>query len=137
MSDIPGGVPLSPAEQARQEQWQSLRCVVDQAFRLLPGGPGQGEGPSPADVDRIVRTLALLYQTTSRGESLYEWLGIGFGVDRAEAEFQAALAIRDIMGGLGGQGDPGGRDQQEEDADAAQAERAADLFATVPERTAP
>jgi hypothetical protein len=141
MSDIPGGTPLTPSEQAVQEQWQSLRRIVDQAFRLLPGGPGQGEGPTQADVDRVVRTVFYLYQltgvsqTTGGRRTLYEWLGIGFTADRAEAEIQAALAIRDLLLGIGDQSDPGGFNSNDDDADAAQSERAAVLFATIPEQT--
>jgi hypothetical protein len=144
MSDISGGTPLTPAEQAVQEQWQSLRRIVDQAFRMLPGGPGQGEGPTQDDVDRVVRTVVFLYQTTIReypqprnAPTLYEWLGVGFGVDRVEAEVQAALAIRDLLLVVGDQSDPGGFSQADDDADAAQAERAAELFATIPEHPNP
>jgi hypothetical protein len=140
MSDIPGGTPLTPAEQAIQEQWQSLRRIVDQAFRMLPGGPGQGEGPTPDDVDKIVQTILYLYQVTATLKAtgarpaLFEWLGISFGVDPAEAEFQAAHAIRDIMLAVGDQSDPGGRNRQEEDADIDLAARAAELFATIAEQ---
>jgi hypothetical protein len=130
MGGIPGGTPLTPAEREVQEQWASLRRIVEEALRFMPGGPGQGEGPLPSDVDRVVETLLFLYRITGRGQPLFDWLGIAFRVDPAVAEVEAAMAVRDIILMLqeSDELEPGSDDDDTEEA-----ERAAERFATVPD----
>jgi hypothetical protein len=135
---IPGGVPLSPAEQAQREQWTTLRRVVEDALRFMPGGPGQGEGPLPSEIDRVVETLLFLYGVTGQGKSLYDWLGVAFHVEPAVAQTEASLAIRDILLALHVQQSDGLEpDSDVDDLDFDEAANAAELFATVRDEDLP
>ncbi len=134
MGGIPGGVPLTPAERAEHEQWTSLRRIVEEALRFMPGGPGQGEGPLPSEIDRVVETLLFLYQVSGRGQPLFDWLGVAFHIEPAVAETEAALAIHDIVLALQ---EPDEFEPGADEDDAEEAAQAAELFATVPDENLP
>jgi hypothetical protein len=134
MGGIPGGVPLTPAERATQEQWSSLRRIVEDALRFMPGGPGQGEGPLPSEIDRVVDTLLFLYGITGRGQPLFDWLGVALHIEPAVAETEASLAIRDILLSLQL---PDDFEPEFDEDDADEAAEAAELFATVPDEDLP
>ena len=134
MVGIPGGVPPTPAEQAEREQWASLRRIVEDALRFMPGGPGQGEGPLPSEIDRVVETLLFLYTVTGRGQPLYDWLGVAFHIEPAVAETEASQAIRDILLTLQ---QPDDLDIESDDFDPDEAAEAATLFGTVQDEDMP
>jgi hypothetical protein len=132
VADLPGGVAPGIAS---PKAIASLNHSIDQAFRMLPGGPGQGDGPLPRDVDAVRDTVLALYATTGRRQSFQSWLGVSLAIDAGDIETQTALAIRDIIAALQDP-DPTGT-RIEEAQDAARAEAAAAVFGTVPPQVIP
>lgn len=133
---LAGGTSLTEAEKAWQEQWNTLHHIVDHAYRLMPAGFGQGDGPTPAQVDQVVRVLLLLYEMTGEGRALYEWLGVALCLDQEEAQVQASLAIRDYFMSVEHDDDEDMFPDVDENRDAEDALIAAAVFATVPEKQA-
>jgi hypothetical protein len=76
--------------------------VIIDALRLMPGGPGQGDGPPPEEVRNVAAALLELHKLSGDGRPVLDWLTSplgGFSGAQDGDPTLAALAIRDLLAG--------------------------------------